>query len=66
MNGIRLALTGFMGVGKSSVARHLAHLLKVKRVDLDALIEESERRTVPNIIEVSGIEAYREIETVNL
>ena len=66
MNGIRLALTGFMGVGKSSVARHLAHLLKVKRVDLDALIEESERRTVPNIIEVSGIEACREIETVNL
>jgi shikimate kinase len=63
---IKLALTGFMGVGKSSVARHLAHLVKAKRLDLDTLIEETERRTVPNIIDAEGIEKYREIETLNL
>lgn len=63
---IRLALTGFMGVGKSSVSRHLAHLLKVKRVDLDTLIEETERRSVSEIIDADGIDRYREIETENL
>jgi len=66
VSAIKLALTGFMGVGKSSVARHLAHLLRVKRLDLDALIEESERRTVPQIIDKEGLERYREIETANL
>jgi shikimate kinase len=66
MSDVRLALTGFMGVGKSSVARHLAHILKVHRADLDMLIEESEKRTVPDIIENDGIERYREIETENL
>lgn len=63
---IRIALTGFMGVGKSSVARHLANLLSCERVDLDALIEENEQRTVPQILEMDGIEAYRKIETENL
>ena len=66
MTDVRLALTGFMGVGKSSVARHLAHLLKVHRVDLDTLIEESEKRTVTQIIDADGVERYREIETENL
>src|ERR1043165_4823543 len=66
MTDVKLALTGFMGVGKSSVARHLAHLLKVRRLDLDTLIEESEKRSVPEIIDRDGIERYREIETQNL
>jgi len=66
MSGVKLALTGFMGVGKSSVSRHLAHLLKAKRVDLDTLIEETEQRTVSDIIDADGIERYREIETETL
>jgi shikimate kinase len=66
MTDVRLALTGFMGVGKSSVSRHLAHVLKVHRVDLDTLIEESEGRTVTEIIDHDGVERYREIETDNL
>jgi shikimate kinase len=63
---VRIVLAGFMGVGKSSVARHLAHLIRVKRADLDVLIEESERRTVPQIIDADGVDRYREIETANL
>src|SRR4051812_42993859 len=63
---VKLALTGFMGVGKSSVARHLAHLLKVHRVDLDAVIESSEGRSITRIIDQDGVERYREIETDNL
>lgn len=66
MSDVRLALTGFMGVGKSSVARHLSHALKVHRLDLDTMIEESEHRSVTAIIEVDGIDRYREIETENL
>jgi shikimate kinase len=55
-----------MGVGKSSVSRHLAHLLKLHRVDLDTAIEASEGRSVTSIIETDGVERYRQIETDNL
>ncbi|MGD9590515.1 MAG: shikimate kinase [Pyrinomonadaceae bacterium] len=62
----RIALTGFMGVGKTSVARHLANLLKCGRLDLDSLIEQNEHRRIAEIIDRDGIEAYRRIETANL
>lgn len=65
-NGRRIALTGFMGVGKSSVARHLAMLLGCERIDLDTFIEENERRRIHNIIDTDGLERYREIESKNL
>src|SRR5438105_8216249 len=66
MTDIRVALTGFMGVGKSSVSRHLANMLKLKRVDLDTLIEDTESRSVTSIIDEDGVDRYREIETDNL
>lgn len=65
-NEKRIALTGFMGVGKSSVARHLSHLLGCERVDLDDVIEASERRKIARIIDADGVNAYRLIETLNL
>ena len=61
-----VALTGFMGVGKSSVARHLASILRCGRVDLDAFIEKNEGRTIADIINSDGEPAYRTIETANL
>ncbi|MBK8465007.1 MAG: shikimate kinase [Chloracidobacterium sp.] len=61
-----IALTGFMGVGKSSVARHLANMLKCKKVDLDFVIESSENRKIAEIIDAEGEGKYREIETENL
>ena len=63
---VRIALTGFMGVGKTSVARHLANLLKCDRLDLDSLIELTEKRRIVDIIDKGGIENYRLIETDNL
>jgi shikimate kinase len=66
MTDKRVAFTGFMGVGKSSVARHLASILKCERIDLDAVIEKSEGRTIVEIITNDGEAAYREIETRNL
>ncbi len=63
---IKIALTGFMGVGKSSVARHLSHLLDCGRVDLDHAIEESQKRSIAKIIDSDGEAAYRDIETDSL
>ena len=60
---IRIALTGFMGVGKSSVARHLSQMLRCQRVDLDMFIEDNERRRVAAIIDADGIDHYRSLET---
>jgi len=62
----RIILTGFMGVGKTTVAKHLAHLLECERLDLDAMIVESEHLTIAEIIERDGIEKFRQIETANL
>lgn len=63
---MRVALTGFMGVGKSSVARHLAHITKSERLDLDAFIERNSGRTIADIITNDGEAAYRVVETENL
>jgi len=64
--GKRLVLTGFMGVGKSSVGRHLAHILRAERIDLDFFIEKNEKRKISDIIDVDGEAAYRTIESANL
>ena len=63
---IRIALTGFMGVGKSSVARHLSQIVRCRRVDLDYFIETSQNRKIVEIIDGDGIDRYRELETENL
>ncbi len=55
-----------MGVGKSTVARFLALLLKCKKIDLDSVIEDTERRTIAEIIAAHGEPHYRRIETENL
>ena len=55
-----------MGVGKSSVARHLAHVMKCRWIDLDRIIEENAGRIVADIIDKDGIEFYRTLETKNL
>ncbi len=65
-NQKRIVLTGFMGVGKTSVARHLAFLLDCERLDLDHVIEANDGREIAEIINTEGLVRYREIETENL
>lgn len=60
---VRIALTGFMGVGKSSVARHLANRLRCERIDLDTYIERHTGREIAEILRSDGEPAYRKIET---
>lgn len=62
----KLALTGFMGVGKSSVARHLSNRMRCRWIDLDRAIEESEKMQVAEVIDTKGLPAYRTIETNSL
>jgi shikimate kinase len=63
---IKVALTGFMGVGKSSVARHLSQILRAQRVDLDHFIEAHDGRKIAEIIDQDGLERYRAIESHHL
>lgn len=65
-SGSRVILTGFMGVGKSTVAKCLSYLLQTEKIDLDRFIEGKEGLTVPEIIENKGIEHFRELETHHL
>ena len=57
-----LSLTGFMGCGKSSVARELSALMGCPLVDLDAYIEEREGKTIPEIFKEGGESLFREKE----
>ncbi|HXH68711.1 MAG TPA: shikimate kinase [Pyrinomonadaceae bacterium] len=65
-NETRIVLTGFMGVGKSTVARHLASILQAQKIDLDSVIEAGEKRTIAEIIKTGGIMRFRQIETETL
>lgn len=59
----RIVLTGFMGSGKSTVGRALAHRLGWRFVDLDSLIEQRHGRAVSRIFAESGEAAFRTMET---
>jgi shikimate kinase/3-dehydroquinate synthase len=56
-----IALTGFMGAGKSTVGRALAGKLGLPFVDLDARIEE-EHGPIPAIFASRGEAAFRSLE----
>jgi shikimate kinase len=63
MENVLIAVTGFMGSGKSTVARALADRLESQMIDLDAEILKQEGRSARQIIEEDGEPAFREIET---
>ncbi len=56
-------LTGFMGSGKSTVARVLADRLGWDFIDLDSEIESAEQTTIADIFEARGEPEFRRIET---
>lgn len=54
---------GFMGAGKSSVARRLARKGRVASVDVDFYLERREGKKITHIFDESGEEGFRAIET---
>jgi len=58
----RIYITGFMGSGKSTVGPLLADALGYEFVDLDAVIEEKEGRTIPELFTARGETEFRAIE----
>jgi len=63
MENALIVITGFMGSGKSAVARALALRLDSQMVDLDEEILKQEGRSAKHLIEKQGETAFREIET---
>jgi shikimate kinase len=57
-----IALIGFMGAGKSSVARQLAQHFKRELISTDSLIESREKRSIPQIFQDSGENYFRQLE----
>jgi shikimate kinase len=55
----KIYLVGFMGVGKTSVARALAKRLDWKVEDIDARIERADRRDIPTIFREAGEPYFR-------
>ena len=57
-----LVLTGMMGAGKSTIGRILAKRLKVRFIDVDKIIEKSEKKSIRNIFEQKGEKYFRKLE----
>lgn len=66
MRGLRTprgaVLVGFMGAGKSSVGRALARKLGTEFIDVDDRIEAAAGRTIGDIFQREGEQAFREKE----
>lgn len=55
-------MLGFMGAGKSYIARYLGTALKCAVVDLDARIETAAGQSIPSIFEAQGEAYFRKLE----
>ena len=57
-----IILLGYMGVGKSSVAKQLAKTLNLKYIDLDDFVEQKENKSISDIFKEKGEIYFRKIE----
>ncbi len=58
-----IVLTGFMGTGKSVVARELARMRGMRLIDIDHEIEKAEEKSISGIFSCCGEEYFRRLET---
>jgi shikimate kinase len=63
---MKIFLVGYMGCGKSTLGKKLAHNLKLDFIDLDKYIEKEEGRSIPQIFEEDGEDYFRKLERVYL
>jgi len=62
----RIVIIGFMGAGKTTVARALADKTQLAGIDLDDIITERENTTIPDLIRDKGEATFRNCETLML
>ena len=63
MENRRIVLIGYRGTGKSSIGKVIASTLALPYYDVDALIEENEGRSIPQIFQDDGETGFRDIES---
>lgn len=61
-DNVNLYITGFMGTGKSTIARVLANRLGMFWLDSDLQIEKEQGKPIPEIFVQDGEEAFRKME----
>jgi 3-dehydroquinate synthase len=61
-----LFLYGPPGTGKSTIGQRLAKNLHLPFIDLDRVIETNAGMSIPQIVEIQGESAFRELETKTL
>ena len=59
----RIVIVGFMGSGKTTVAKALAAHLECGMLDLDAVISALQNMSIPELIREQGESAFRDAET---
>ena len=57
-----IILVGFMGTGKTTVGEHLAAQLHFPLLDMDHLIETTEKKSIPQIFADHGEAHFRNLE----
>ncbi len=58
-----IALTGFMGAGKTTIGRALAATLGCDFIDLDEVVAANQKKSIEQIIEADGETSFRRWET---
>jgi shikimate kinase len=62
----RIVIVGFMGCGKTTVAKALAARLDCGLADLDAIVSAQQNMSVPDLINEQGESSFRDAETAAL
>src|SRR5258708_35595990 len=62
----RIVIVGFMGSGKTTVAKALAARLGCGLADLDAIVTAQQNMSVPDLIKGRGESSFRDSETAAL
>ena len=60
--GKHIVLVGFMGSGKTTIGKLLANTLQLPFIDLDLMIENEARMSIPEIFEQKGEAYFRRLE----
>ncbi|WP_229665902.1 shikimate kinase [Flavobacterium suaedae] len=59
---MKIVLCGYMGSGKSIIAKLLSKALTINSIDLDEYIEKQQGKTISHIFEESGEVKFRKLE----